>query len=345
MAATNRSDVLDPALIRPGRFDRQIHVPLPDIRGRVEILQVHAKKIKLSPDVDMEKIARGTPMFSGADLAALINEAAIAATLAGKDFVEMADLEEARDKVKWGRAQKSRKIDDREKRVIAYHEAGHALVMYFDADSEPLHKVTIIPRGHALGVTFMLPERDKHIYTKRQLMAQLRVTFGGRIAEDMFCGDISSGAAMDIRQASHIARAMVTQYGMSERLGFLLYGLDESRNPWEQPDKLYSDDTAHLIDEEIKKFIDETYSQTRQLLESHREELDRIAQALLRYETLSRDEVDRLIKGQTLVKPTITDLLKAEADKQRSDASSSTGQSSNSPNDTSTSPPVLPHPA
>ncbi len=345
MAATNRNDVLDPALIRPGRFDRQIHVPLPDLRGRMEILRVHAKKVKMGPDVDLEKIARGTPLFSGADLAALINEAAIAATLAGKDFVEMFDMEEARDKVKWGRAMKSRKIDDREKRIIAYHEAGHALVMYHDSDSEPLHKVTIIPRGQALGVTFMLPERDKHIFTKRQMMAQLRVTFGGRIAEDMFCGDISSGAAMDIRQASAIARAMVTRYGMSEKLGFLLYGTDESRNPWEQPERLISDETARQIDDEVKKIIDTTYEQTRQLLEQHRDELERLAQALLRYETLNRDEVDRLMKGQVLLKPTVSDLLKAEADKAASANGSASNAASGGNADAGAGPGSLPQPA
>ncbi len=317
MAATNRSDVLDPALTRPGRFDRQIHVPLPDVRGRLEILKTHSRRIKMSPDVKMEKLARGTPMFSGADLAAIINEAAISATLQAKEWVEQDDLEEARDKVKWGRSLKSRKIDEDEKRVIAYHEAGHALVMLLDEHSEPLHKVTIIPRGQALGVTFMLPERDKHIYTRNHLMAQLRVTFGGRIAEDMFCGDISSGAAQDIRQASAIARAMITQYGMSENLGFLLYGLDESRNPWEQPDKLYSDETAKLIDEEVRNLIDRTYQQTRKLLEDNRDKLDSLAQALLRYETLNREDVERLMKGEVLDKPTVGDLLKAEEEKSK----------------------------
>jgi cell division protease FtsH len=315
MAATNRSDVLDPALIRPGRFDRQIHVPLPDIRGRVEILKVHSRRVKMSPMVDIEKLARGTPMFSGADLAAIINEAAISATLLGKDFVEQDDLEEARDKVKWGRARRSHKIDEMEKKVIAYHEAGHALVMFFDQDSEPLHKVTIIPRGQALGVTFMLPERDKYIHTRKQLVAKLRVTFGGRIAEEMFCGDISSGAAQDIRQATAIARAMVMHYGMSDKLGFQLFGLDESKNPWEQPEKHFSDETAKLIDEEVKKLIDQSYNETRQLLEEHRDQLHELAEALLRYETLNRDEVERLMRGEKLNKTTVSDLIKAEQDK------------------------------
>jgi len=315
VAATNRADVLDPALTRPGRFDRQIHVSLPDIKGRADILKVHSRRIKMSPDVDLEKLARGTPMFSGADLAAIINEAAIAATLQSKDFVEQDDLEEARDKVKWGRSRKSHKIEEEERKVIAYHEAGHAIVMYYDQDSEPLYKVTIIPRGQALGVTFMLPEKDRHIHTRKQLLAQLRVSYGGRIAEDMFCGDISSGASSDIRQASAIARAMITEYGMSEKLGFQLYGLDESRQPWEQPDKLISDETARIIDEEIKSVIDRTYGETTELLETHRDQLDALAQALLKYETLSRDEVDRIVRGEQLTKATVSDLLQAEKDK------------------------------
>ncbi len=320
VAATNRSDVLDPALTRPGRFDRQIHVSLPDIKGRADILKVHSRKIKMSPDADMERLARGTPMFSGADLAAIINEAAIAATLQNKDFVEQDDLEEARDKVKWGRSRKSHKIEEDERKVIAYHEAGHAIVMYYDEDSEPLHKVTIIPRGQALGVTFMLPEKDRHIHTKKQLLAQLRVTYGGRIAEDMFCGDISSGASQDIRQASSIARAMITELGMSDKLGFQLYGIDESRQPWEQPDKLFSDETARTIDQEVKGLIDRTYGETKVLLEKHRDQLDALAQALLKYETLNRDEVDRIMRGDTLTKATVSDLLQAEKDKAKAAA-------------------------
>lgn len=335
VAATNRADVLDPALTRPGRFDRQIHVSLPDIKGRMEILKVHSRRIKLGPDVDMEKLGRGTPLFSGADLAAIVNEAAIIATLQGKDFVEMDDLEEARDKVKWGRARKSHKIDEDEKKIIAYHEAGHAMVMYHDKDSEPLHKVTIIPRGEALGVTFMLPERDRHIYSRNRLYAQLRVTYGGRIAEEMFCGDISSGAAMDIKQATTIARAMVTEYGMSDKLGFQLYGVDESRNPWEQPDKSFSDETAQLIDEEVRALIDRTYGETRQLLEDHRDQLDRLAQALLKYETLNRDEVDRIMNNQPLDKPTVRDLLDAEKAKEAAETKPPPPPESTSLDDTS----------
>ena len=318
VAATNRSDTLAPALTRPGRFDRQIQVPLPDVRGRYEILKVHAKRIKTGPDVDLEKLARGTPMFSGADLAAIINEAAIGATLQNKDYVEHSDMEEARDKVKWGRALKSRKIEEDEKKVIAYHEAGHAIITYFDPDhAEPLHKVTIIPRGDALGVTFMLPEKDRHIRTKKYLLALMRMSFGGRIAEDMFCGDISSGAAGDIKQATSIARAMVMHYGMSEKLGFQLLGMDDSANPWEQPDKAYSDDTARLIDEEVKRFIDQTYGEAQAMLEKYRDKLQVLAEALLRYETLTFEEVDKLMKGEPLNKSTVSDLLRAEQDKGR----------------------------
>ncbi|MEM6855467.1 MAG: ATP-dependent zinc metalloprotease FtsH, partial [Planctomycetota bacterium] len=199
MASTNRADVLDPALTRPGRFDRQVQVTLPDIKGRLEILKVHARKIKLNPQADLEKLARGTPMFSGAELAAIINEAAIGATLQNKDFVEQEDLEEARDKVKYGRSRKSHRIEEEEKKVIAYHEAGHAVVMYYDEHSEPLHKVTIIPRGQALGATFMLPDKDRHIQSKKQLLSMMRVSYGGRIAEQMFTGDQYNGTAGDIR--------------------------------------------------------------------------------------------------------------------------------------------------
>ncbi|MEX0887517.1 MAG: ATP-dependent zinc metalloprotease FtsH [Phycisphaeraceae bacterium] len=344
MAATNRADVLDPALTRPGRFDRQIHVSLPDIKGRMEILKVHARRVKMSPDVDMEKLARGTPMFSGADLSAIINEAAIAATLQGKEFIEQVDLEEARDKVKWGRARKSHKIEEDEKKVIAYHEAGHAIVMYFEPNSEPLHKVTIIPRGQSLGTTFMLPEKDRHIFRREQLLGQLRVTFGGRLAEDMFCGDVSSGAAMDIRQATQIARAMVTEYGMSDKLGFLLYGQlnDTSASPWDQ-ERPYSEETARLIDEEVRKIIDRTYSETRRMLDEHRQQLDALAKALLKYETLTREEVDKVMAGEPLNKATVADLLQAERDRPREDQTQPVPRPRGGLDDDT--PPALPSPA
>jgi cell division protease FtsH len=315
IAATNRADVLDPALTRPGRFDRQIQVPLPDVKGRLEILRVHAKKVKLSPDVDLEKVARGTPMFSGADLAAIINEAAIAATLQNKEFVEQTDLEEARDKVKWGRARKSHKVEEDEKSIVAYHEAGHAVIMHYDEHCEPLHKVSILPRGQGLGVTIPLPEKDRHLYTKKQLMSQLRMSFGGRIAEHKFCHDISSGAAQDIRQATQIAKAMVTEYGMSEKLGFLFYGNDGQAQPWEM-EKAYSEETARMIDEEVKGLVDQTYGEAEEVIESHRQELHALAQALLKYETLNREEVEKVLGGEDLGRATVSELLDAERSKQ-----------------------------
>lgn len=314
VAATNRADVLDPALTRPGRFDRQIHVPLPDVKGRIEILKVHSRKIKLGPDVDMEKIARGTPMFSGADIAAMINESAISATLANKDFVEHEDLEEARDKIRWGRARKSQKLEDEERKVVAYHEAGHAILIYFDEHAEPLHKVTIIPRGKSLGANYLLPEKDRHIYSRNQLLAIMRTSYGGRIAEHKCCGDMYNGTASDIRHATGIARAMITEYGMSKRLGFQFVGDDEQRQPG-QPGDSMSNETAQIIDEEIKLLIDTTYEQAVKMIEDHEPELERLAQALLKYESLTADEVGRLMKGEDLDKPTVSELLAVEQDK------------------------------
>ncbi|MBN2211250.1 MAG: ATP-dependent zinc metalloprotease FtsH, partial [Sedimentisphaerales bacterium] len=219
IAATNRSDVLDHALTRPGRFDRQVYVPLPDVKGRYEILKVHARKVKLGHHVDLHRLARGTPMFSGADLEAIINEAALHATMQNKDFVEMVDLEEARDKVRWGRARRSRQVDEKEKLVTAYHEAGHALVQTLLEDADPVHKVSIIPRGHMGGATFSLPEKDRMFYTRKFCIAQIKICFGGRVAEEIFCHDISSGAAMDIKMATDLARHMLMEWGMSDKLG------------------------------------------------------------------------------------------------------------------------------
>ncbi len=315
-AATNRVDVLDPALIRPGRFDRQVYVPLPDIKGRFEILRVHARKIKLSPDADLQVIARGTPMFSGADLEALINEAALLATLGNKDAVEMEDLEEARDKVRWGRAKKSRVIDEKERLATAYHEAGHALVQLLVEGADPLHKVSIIPRGPYGGATFSLPERDRTNYSLKWLHATMRVCCAGRIAEEIACGDVNTGASADIRQVSEMARKMVTDWGMNERLGFVYYGDEQNgRNPWfELPGgSSVSDVTQQVIDEEVKKLIDRAYADARQVIEANRERLDAIAQALLKYETLTGDEVRALLRGERISRPSLTDLLDAEA--------------------------------
>ncbi|MGB9626547.1 MAG: ATP-dependent zinc metalloprotease FtsH, partial [Phycisphaerae bacterium] len=314
VAATNRVDVLDPALIRPGRFDRQVYVPLPDVKGRLEILKVHAKKIKLGPDVDLHRLARGTPMFSGADLAAIINEAALLATMANKDWVEMSDLEEARDKVRWGRAKKSREVDEKEKRVVAYHEAGHALVQALTPDADPIHKVSIIPRGQAGGATFSLPEKDRMVYGRKFLTAMMKVAFGGRIAEEMFCDDISSGASSDIRQVTEIVRRMVIEWGMSDKVGFVYHG-EEGRTAHLlglPGGREYSEQTAQMIDAEIKRLVDTAFEETRRLMEANRDKLDAIAKALLKYETLDGQDVHRLIRGEPLDRPSVADLLDAE---------------------------------
>ena len=311
IAATNRSDVLDPALTRPGRFDRQIVVPLPDVQGRMEILRVHAKKVKMGPDVDLERIARATPMFSGADLAAIINEAAIAATLHNKDFIEQEDLEEARDKVKFGRARKSRKREKEENRLTAYHEAGHAVLQSLLADADPLHKVTIIPRGNAGGATFSLPEKDRMGYGLKWLRATMRVLCGGRIAEQRAMDDVSSGAAMDIAQVTEIARKMILEWGMSDRLGFVRYAGADTREMF-VPEKDYSDQTAKLIDDEVRRLTDEAYADARGMLEANWEKVVAVAEALLKYETLGADEVRRLMEGRALTKPTVSDLLEKE---------------------------------
>lgn len=315
IAATNRSDILDHALTRPGRFDRQIFVPLPDLKGRVEILTIHAKKVKLGPDADLERLARGTPMFSGADLAAIINEAALGATMANKDSVEMADLEEARDKVRWGRARKSRVIDHKEKETTAYHEAGHTIVQCLLEEADPLHKVSIIPRGPMGGATFALPEKDRTMFTKSYCMALLQVCFGGRIAEEMFCGDISSGAQADIMQATNIARQMIQTWGMSDLLGPISYGPNTgvSDAVYLMPgEKEYSEKTAEAIDSEVKKLAGQTYEQAKELIAQNKDSLEKIAKALLKYETLDAVDVQVLLDGGELDKPTVTELLAAE---------------------------------
>ncbi len=266
IAATNRADVLDPALIRPGRFDRQVYVPLPDVKGRLEILKVHAKKIKLGPDVELQRLARGTPMFSGADLAAIINEAALLATMANKDYVEMCDLEESRDKVRWGRAKKSRVIDEKERLATAYHEAGHALLQCILPDADPLHKVSIIPRGPYGGASFTLPEKDRTNYSQKWIYGMLRILCAGRIAEELACGDVNTGASADIRQATDMSRRMVTEWGMSDRVGFVYFGDDSQRHTmWmDLPGGHdYSPQTAQTIDEETSRFIDEAYEDAR----------------------------------------------------------------------------------
>jgi cell division protease FtsH len=310
IASTNRPDVLDPALTRPGRFDRQVAVNLPDIVGRRQILAVHAKKVTLAPDVDLEKLARGTPMFSGADLAALINEAAIIATMANKDAVEQHDLEEARDKVRFGRANKSRKIEQEERVATAYHEAGHAVLQMLLPHADPLHKVTIIPRGQAMGATFSLPEKDRYGFGRKHLLATLRVLCGGRIAEERKTGDVSSGASMDIRMATQYSRAMILEWGMSDKLGFVNYAGADSREAF-IPEKDYSPETARVIDEETRSIIDAAYDEARSLLEANWDKVVAVAEGLLDHETLQRDDVERLMRGEKL-RPSTRNLLEAE---------------------------------
>lgn len=311
IAATNRDDILDPALTRPGRFDRRVYVPLPDVKGRLEILKVHAKKVKMSPRVDLMRMARGTPMFSGAELAAIINESAILATMQNKDLIENDDLEEARDKIRYGRSNKSRTIEEKERLATAYHEAGHAVLQLLLPDGDPLHKVTIIPRGRALGATMSLPEKDRYGYGQKWLRTQMRVLCGGRIAELRHCGDVSSGAAMDIDMATNTARAMVLEWGMSDKLGFVRYSPHENREALIR-EREYSDDTARLIDEEVRRMIDEAFRDAERIINENWEKVDAVAQALLKHETLDADEVRRLCQGETLNRPTLSGILADE---------------------------------
>lgn len=316
IAATNRGDVLDQALTRPGRFDRQVIVPLPDLNGRVKILGIHARKVKISDEVDFERLARQTPMFSGAELEALINEAAISASMASKDCVEMHDLEEARDKVRWGRAKKSRVIDEHDKKMTAYHEAGHALVQYMLKGADPLHKVSIIPRGPFGGATFALPEKDRMYYSKKYCMCEMQVCFGGRIAEEIFFDDVTSGASSDIRQASSMAKEMVLSWGMADGIGPISYSTGnggEMYFPSSTPD--YSEKTSQLIDSEIKRLISEAYEAAKELIVTNKVQLEALAEALLKYETLDVVDVKIVLEGGVLDKPTVSDLLAAEQKK------------------------------
>jgi len=311
IAATNRPDVLDQALVRPGRFDRQVYVPLPDVQGRYEILKVHARKVKLGPSVDLRRMARGTSTFNGADLAALINEAALLATMADREFVVQDDLEEARDKVRWGRARKSRTKDEKEQIATAYHEAGHALVQALEKNADPVHKVSIIPRGPLGGATFSLPEKDRHNFSDKYVRAQMRILCAGRIAEQIFCDDINTGAAADIRQATEIARKMITEWGMNEKLGFVSYAEEGAKTMWfDLPgNKDYSEQTARIIDQEVRRLIDTAYAETKRIILDNKDRLEVIKEALLQYETITGEEVNALIRGETLDRPSVTDLL------------------------------------
>lgn len=313
LAATNRPDVLDPALLRPGRFDRQIAIDLPDLRGRYDILCIHAKKVALDPAVDMRVIARGTPGFSGADLANLINEAALLATRMNKDTVGMVELEESRDKVRWGKERRSRKIDEKDRRITAYHEAGHALVGILSEHSEPLHKVTIIPRGVAyLGATMQLPQQDRYTMSCGELLDDIAVSMGGRVAEKLIFNELTSGASMDIRHATDIAKKMVCQWGMSEKMGPLNYiGREEhifiGRDITRSED--YSPETAREIDLEIRRLVEEGEARVTALLTKHREQLELLAETLLNRETMQGAEVYELLGMPVPESKSLTDDL------------------------------------
>ena len=303
VAATNRPDVLDPALLRPGRFDREVVIDLPDFKGRLDILKVHASRVKMAPQADLEILARLTPTFSGADLAAIINEAALSATLKNKDAVENDDLRSARDKVRWGREKRSRVMDDEDKRVIAYHETGHAVLMQLLPDIDPVDRVSIIPRGMALGVTMHLPIKDRYIRTRRNLVSELVSLYGGRVSEEIFLGDVSSGAAGDIEQATELARKMICDWGMSEAIGLINYANKEERiflgGEIIRPTS-HSDATALEIDREVKRLVDAAYLRAKELLQGQHDAVERVANALLKYETLTGDEVSLLIRGEPL---------------------------------------------
>ena len=317
IAATNRPDVLDPALLRPGRFDRQVVVPRPDIEGRVKILEVHMKKVPLAPDVDPRVIARGTPGFSGADLANLVNEAALMAARRGKRLVAMSEFEAAKDKVMMGSERKSMVMTEDEKKMTAYHEAGHAIVAVHEPASDPIHKATIIPRGRALGMVMRLPERDSYSYHRDKMYANLAVSMGGRVAEEIIFGydKVSSGASGDIQYATRLARDMVTQWGMSDKLGPLQYEEQQGETflGYSQSQRVHmSDETAKAIDQEIRRIVETGYDRAKEVLTKFQDQLHLLANALLEYETLSGDEIKTLLdKGEitrddgTKIKPSV----------------------------------------
>jgi len=305
LAATNRPDVLDPALLRPGRFDRQVVVPNPDIEGREKILDVHMRKVPVSVNVDARVIARGTPGFSGADLANLVNEAALMAARRNRKQVTMQDFEDAKDKVMMGSERKSMIMTDEEKKMTAYHEGGHALVSLHCTHLDPIHKATIIPRGRALGMVMSLPERDEYSFRRQKMLDHLAMAMGGRVAEEMVFGygEVSSGASGDIQSATGLARKMVTQWGMSDKLGPIQYSANEQEvflGHSVSQQKNVSDETAKMIDDEIKRFVDEGYERAQKILTDHRDQLNIIGEALLEYETLTGDEIKALISGEEI---------------------------------------------
>ncbi|MCK4936958.1 MAG: AAA family ATPase, partial [Elusimicrobiales bacterium] len=300
IAATNRPDVLDPALLRPGRFDRRINVPSPDSKGREEILQVHAKKIKLAPDIDLSIIARRTPGFVGADLANIINESAIFAARKDKKFVEMEDIEESIERVIAGPQRKSRIISDKERRVIAFHEAGHALVAKILPHTDPVHKISIAPRGPALGYTLQLPIEDKYLTTKTEIVNKLSILLGGRAAEEIEFNEITTGAQDDLSKVTNYARKMVLEFGMSEKIGLITLRKDEDevflgRDIAKQPG--YSNEMAKNVDDEIKRIVSECYVKAKEMLTDERHLLNSLAEKLLEKEILESDEIDLIVNG------------------------------------------------
>jgi cell division protease FtsH len=303
IAATNRPDVLDPALLRPGRFDRQVVVPLPDVRGREQILRVHMRKVPMSDDVRPSIIARGTPGFSGADLANLVNEAALFAARANRRTVTMEEFEKAKDKIMMGAERRSMVMSDEERRLTAYHEAGHAIVGLHVPEHDPVYKVSIIPRGRALGVTMFLPEEDRYSHSKRRLQSQIASLFGGRIAEELIFGvdAVTTGAANDIERATDIARNMVTKWGLSDRLGPLTYSEDDGeiflgRSVTQH--KQMSDVTAHAIDEEIRSLVDTAYQHAQTIITENMDKLHAMAKALIRYETIDETQIKDIMEGR-----------------------------------------------
>jgi len=301
IAATNRPDVLDPALLRPGRFDRQVVVPLPDIRGREQILNVHMRKVPVAPDVRADIIARGTPGFSGADLANLVNEAALFAARGNKRLVEMDDFERAKDKIIMGAERRSIVMPEHERRNTAYHESGHAVVAKLLPRTDPVHKVTIIPRGRALGVTMQLPEQDRYSMDREQLQQSISVLFGGRIAEEIFMGQMTTGASNDFERATEMARRMVTQWGMSEKLGPMVYGENEGEvflGRSITTHKNVSEATMQQVDAEIRRIIDQQYQLARKLVEDNRDKVETMAKALLEWETIDADQIEDIMQGR-----------------------------------------------
>ena len=301
IAATNRPDVLDPALMRPGRFDRQVVVPLPDIRGREQILIVHMRKVPLSPDVKADILARGTPGMSGADLANLVNEAALFAARGGKRLVDMDDFEKAKDKILMGAERRSMVMNEEEKRNTAYHESGHAVVAKLVPKSDPVHKVTIIPRGRALGLTMQLPEEDRYAYDRVYLMSRIAVLFGGRIAEELFMNQMTTGASNDFERATQMARDMVTRYGMSDALGPMVYGENDGEvflGRSVTTHKNMSETTMQQVDREIRRIIDEQYALARKLLEENRDKVEAMTAALLELETIDAEQIDDIMAGK-----------------------------------------------